>query len=285
MADRLLSSITRLNGENYHDWKFAIGMAMRARGCWDVVSGKEKRPTDGKEEKEWDRKAEEGLTLIGLSMQPSQYTYIRDAKNGVDAWTALKDAYEKNSRSTRINLKRQFYNFEHDINAPIQVYISGITDLAGKLKAIRVALTDEDITDVLIFNLDNEYSSIASTLMASKSEFKVADVTSALLEEEQRKGGAPPPSVDTIALMGKSSDHPHFGTGPPGRRGPYRDARDGIKRACYRCGRTGHTFKFCRAGRDINGKPIPDDEESKEDEKSSLAYLATIDESLNHWSY
>ena len=224
-------------------------------------------------------------TLIGLSMQPSQYTYIRDAKNGVDAWTALKDAYEKNSRSTRINLKRQFYNFEHDINAPIQVYISGITDLAGKLKAIGVALTDEDITDVLIFNLDNEYSSIASTLMASKSEFKVADVTSALLEEEQRKGGAPPPSVDTIALMGKSSDHPHFGTGPPGRRGPYRDARDGIKRTCYRCGRTGHTFKFCRAGRDINGKPIPDDKESKEDEKSSLAYLATIDESLNHWSY
>ncbi len=162
---------------------------------------------------------------------------------------------------------------------------SGITDLAGKLKAIGVALTDEDITDVLIFNLDNEYSSIASTLMASKSEFKVADVTSALLEEEQRKGGAPPPSVDTIALMGNHRTTRTLGQDRLAERGPHRDARDGIKRSCYRCGRTGHTFKFCRAGRDVNGKLIPDDEEPKENEKSSLAYLATIDESLNDWSY
>lgn len=261
-------------------------MAMRARGCWDVVSGTAKRPAaDGKEEKEWDRKAEEGLTLIGLSIQPSQYTYIRDANNGIEAWNALKDAYEKNSRSTRINLKRQFFNFEHDTNAPMQSYVSGITDLAGKLKAIGVTLTDEDITDVLIFNLDNEYSSIASTLMASKSEFKVADVASALLEEEQRKGGAPPPSVDGITLMGKSSNHPHFGTGPPGRRGPHRDAREGIKRTCYRCRRTGHLIKDCRAVRDIEGNPIPEEDEPQKNEKSSFAYSTRINNSLNDWYY
>ena len=266
MTDRLLYNITRLNGDNYHDWKFAISMALRARGCWDVISGTEKRPTDGKEEKEWDRKAEEGLTLIGLSIQPSQYTYIREAKNGVDAWNALKDAYEKNSRSTRINLKRQFFNFEHDTNAPIQNYISGITDLAGKLKAIGVALTDEDITDVLIFNLDNEYSSIASTLMASKSEFKVADVASALLEEEQRKGGAPPPSIDAdLALYGN------------GRRGPHRDQREGNTdtRTCYRCGRTGHISRFCTAKRTHDGKEIG--------EQSGIAY--DVNGSLNDVAY
>ncbi len=62
-------------------------------GCC-IRKGKEAK-RDEKEGKEWDRKAEEGLTLIGLSMQPSQYTYIRDAKNGVDAWNALKDAVRK----------------------------------------------------------------------------------------------------------------------------------------------------------------------------------------------
>jgi len=47
-----------------------------------------------------------------------------------------------------------------EATAPIAHYINGITDLAAKLKGIGIALTDEEITDVLIFNLDNDYSKI-----------------------------------------------------------------------------------------------------------------------------
>ena len=67
----------------------------------------------------------------------------------------------------------------------MQAYVSSITDLATKLKAIGVNLTDKDITDVLIFNLNNEYSSITASLMASMADLKISAVTSALLEEEQ----------------------------------------------------------------------------------------------------
>ena len=56
--------------------------------------------------------------------------------------------------------------------------------MARKLNAIGVSLSDQDITDVLIFNLDNEYSSIATSLITSKEELKTTDVKSALLEEE-----------------------------------------------------------------------------------------------------
>jgi hypothetical protein len=73
-----------------------------------VTSGEEEKPS-GEAEKSWEIKAEEGFTLIALTVEASQYTYIRDAKNGPEAWKALKDIYEKNSRSMRINLKRQFY--------------------------------------------------------------------------------------------------------------------------------------------------------------------------------
>ncbi|PPQ88013.1 hypothetical protein CVT25_001098, partial [Psilocybe cyanescens] len=89
--------------------------------------------------------------------------------------------------------------FNHDINAPIQKYIAGITELAGKLKAIGVELTDEDIMDVLIFNLDTEYSNIAASLM-TKDKLTITDVTSTLIEEEQRKGGAPQ-STDTATTL------------------------------------------------------------------------------------
>jgi hypothetical protein len=269
-SDRYITSITKLNGENYHDWKFAVSMALRQMGCWGVISGVDAKSSTREGEKTWDTKAEEGLTIIGLTVEPSQYTYIRNSTNGVEAWTALKEIYEKNSRSTRISLKRQFYGFEHDTNVPMFAYVNGITDLAGKLKAIGIDLTDEEITDVLIFNLDNEYSSIAASLMATKGDLKVSEVTSTLMEEEQRrKGGAVNPATSLYS---------NYGSGPHGRRGPYRDRREGFSDncTCFRCGRAGHISRDCHAKKTFDGKDITSEMEKEAREKSkemsSIAY-------------
>jgi hypothetical protein len=55
-------------------------------------------------------------------------------------------------------------------------YITGITDLAAQLKSIKVALTDEDIIDVLIFNLHESWGSIAASLTAATEELRLSDV-------------------------------------------------------------------------------------------------------------
>jgi hypothetical protein len=107
-----------------------------------------------------------------------------------------------------------------------------ITELASRLTGIGINLDDEDITDVMIFNLDSSYSSIASTLMASKEELKVSDVASTLFEEEQRKGGPPDRGSRSVALTGRDS------------------------RACFRCGRRRHRMADCNARRDVDGRTI-----------------------------
>jgi gag-polypeptide of LTR copia-type len=185
MSDHFFSTTkVTLNDQNYHDWKFAVSMLLKHRGCWSIVTGEESNPTDGGELKEWLKKADDGLTIIGLTVDPSQFPYIRDAKDGPEAWKMLKDIYEKNSRATQIGLKQQFYNFKHDPHESMHTYVNSITKLASRLKGIGIDLKEDDITDVMIFNLNNEYSSIASTLMASKGDLKVSDVASALFEEE-----------------------------------------------------------------------------------------------------
>ena len=276
-SDRYLTSITKLNGENYHDWKFAVSMALQQKGCWAIVSGTEAKPAMREAEKTWENKAEEGLTIIALTVDPSQYTYVRNSTNSVEAWKALKDIYEKNSRSTRISLKQQFYGFKHDTNAPMSAYVNGITDLARKHKGIGIELTDQEITDVLIFNLDNEYSIIAASLMAAKEELKVTEVTSTLIEEERRKGGSL--NMDGATALLANSNHKYFATGPPGRRSPNRDRQKDITnyRQCYRCGRPGHILRNCIATTSADGKPIT------EKETSSIAYH--INTSLNDINY
>jgi hypothetical protein len=126
-------------------------MVFRRAGCYHVIETT--RPATRDAAEKWDAQAEEMLTAIGLTIDPSQYRYIDGCKTGVEACEKLKKIYEKNSA-----LKRQFYGYTHDPAKPIQEYISGITGLASRLKAIGVKLEDNDIMDVLLWNLDPSWN-------------------------------------------------------------------------------------------------------------------------------
>ena len=65
-------------------------------------------------------------------------------------------------------------------------YILDITNLAAWLKVIKVTLADEDIIDVLIFNLNKSWGNIAASLTATTGELKLSDVKEALVDEEER---------------------------------------------------------------------------------------------------
>lgn len=229
----LLAGIKKLDGTNYYDWKFDISMVLRRGGSFKVVTGLEKKPKASQKEEveEWESLAEDGLSAIGLTIAQSQKQYIRDAKDGVEAWKALAEIYEKNSTSTRISLKRRFYGYRHSAEKPITDYINDITSLASQLRAIGIPLADQEITDVMIYALAPEYSTIATALMTRPGEkdkdgkdigISIADVSSALLEEESRRIEAAAAEGDNTALM----------------------ARD-RQPVCRNCQRSGHTKENC----------------------------------------
>ena len=67
----LLHSVPKLNALNYHDWKFTIQMVLRRAGSREIISGTKPKPETGGED--WEKKADEGLTFIGLSVDTTQY--------------------------------------------------------------------------------------------------------------------------------------------------------------------------------------------------------------------
>lgn len=227
-STNILATVPKLDGSNYFDWKFAIELVLRRSGCWAVATGETPKPeldTGG----DWAKLAEESFLIIGMTVHPSQYPHIRKASitNGPQAWSALKDVYEKKSRANRITLKHAFYGFQQDRSKSVQDYINGITGLAAQLQSIGVTLTDEDITDVIIFNLSSDYANIAGALTATK-ELTLTDITGALLEEEARRSAheSDNPNPETTALLVRGSQN----------RGV---------RKCFVCDRPGHIAANC----------------------------------------
>ena len=245
-VNSLLSSVPKLTGSGNHaNWKFAIAMVLRRAGLWTIIqewidkramdqntvsseeaveaSAARTRSRGAKAAEEKARESEEVLTIIGLTLDPSQYQHIADCTDGVEAWAKLAEIYEKDSRPSRIALKRDFYTFAHDSLKPVQDYVSGIGRLASALRAIGVKIDSRDEVDVMIYNLSPEWGSIASTLTASSAELTVADVTGALLDEEKRRGGAP--NDGSTALVAHSKKKFSF--------------------TCYKCHQKGHIARNC----------------------------------------
>ena len=104
------------------------------------------------------------------------------------------------------------------------------------------------IMDVLIFNLDNEYSNIAALLMATKGDLKVSDITSTLIEELHHKGD------QSLAESGTTLMGQELQDGFRLARAHQRENREMYN--CYQCGQPGHLMKDCQAMCDIEGKYI-----------------------------
>lgn len=228
----LLNSVPKLGAEksdgttpSYQDWKFAMMMVLRRAGSWEIMT--KPKPTTRDAEKEWEKNAEDILTAIALTVDPTQYQYIADAENGVDAWKKLQKVYEKNSRSNRIALMRQFYNARHDTTRPIADYITAIIKVAARLRAIGVKLEDSTIMDVLIMNLSEEWSNIAASLSMTMDDLNVvSDVTGALIDEEGRRGAITDPTGPDHAMVVRGKYNPNI--------------------TCYTCGKRGHIARRCK---------------------------------------
>jgi gag-polypeptide of LTR copia-type/Zinc knuckle len=225
----LLGKVNDLNAGNYHNWRFAISMVLRRADLWDLLTAEGDDADAERVAKKNVSKMQEILTAIGLTVDESQYIYIRDAEDGYAAWKALEKVYLKNSRANRISLKRQLYGFGHAVDSPIQDYINGILELTGQLRGIGVRLDKTEIMDILIMNLHESWSSMASTLATTMTDaHSVEDVTGALIDEDTRRRGGT--TANDVAMMANY------------RRGT---RRTNDTRKCYNCAETGHLSREC----------------------------------------
>ncbi|KAI5646260.1 gag-polypeptide of LTR copia-type domain-containing protein [Phthorimaea operculella] len=160
-------TIEKLRGSsNYVSWKFSVKMVLIMENLWEYVEPLE---SDNDDTNQGQRtvdtaKDQRALARICLSIEPSLYQYVREAKSAQDAWNKLAAIFEDRGLYRRVLLLLVRY---------------------------RKQIEDDEVAEILLSGLPAEYDVLVSNLETAciSSSLTSELVRTRLLQEEMRKNG------------------------------------------------------------------------------------------------
>lgn len=246
MASAIIASdrIDKLNGNNYKSWKYNVKMTLVQRGLRSHVTGEEVRPQPPAEVKEFNRKEENALATIALSIEVDQQTHILDCTTAKETWDTLEKVFEPKSRSRILQLKTQMISVKFESNETMTSYLNRLKTCSDRLKETECEVKDEELAYAMLSELPNSYESLTMSLANLEDErFTSSEIRNTLLNEYERRQTKEVAAINESPVTATQKEAYHQGRAPNYRRTEAKKE----DRGCYRCGKPGHIANYCRA--------------------------------------
>ena len=145
LADTYINEASKLNGENYVNWKFKLQTVLELLGGWTIVKGTELKPADPALIADWNKREARAKVTLRMSVQDKIIPHIRNCDTSKETWDVLKGLYETKDANRVLFLKTKLMSIKMEANEGVSKYISRIKDLTDNLAAIgeKVASTDQ----------------------------------------------------------------------------------------------------------------------------------------------
>jgi len=247
----ILASIAKLNGQNWHTWSKETESYLTMEDFWELVDPLEAIPTAAAALKR-DKKA---YAHIWFLVEPDFRDTIVEIKSGREAWAALNAEHEKDTPSTRMNLRQRFYSLSHDPTIGVIPFTNQVLAVVRQLESIKRKPQVDEITDKLLIGLDPSFAPVRTNLALRNPEPSIKEITAALKEFEENETlrpaySAPNDSIKQESLLYANKAGRH-GSGGDGFKTKFEDFDWGNSRrcegVCWRCGRSGHVAQNCVA--------------------------------------
>ena len=182
----------KLDGDNYHSWKFNMRMYLIGKDVWDYVDGTEKLPDEPSEEekKKFRKNDNQALSAICLNVKPALQIYVRNAKTAKEAWDSLSGHFEEKTLSKKIDYRKQLYACKLSSGTTMEAHLNRLKTIAEHLEALKDPVSDKDLVMILVSSLPDSYNNFVTALESLKEEeLKWTYVRDRLMAEYDRKKG------------------------------------------------------------------------------------------------
>ena len=271
----------RLNGDNYHTWKFNIKMVLKMKDLWDLVTGEETIAEDASaaERLKFKKRNDRAHSEICLAVTESIQVYVRNTDNGKDAWKALEDHFEEKTLSRKINLRQKLYSTKL-VSGTMVDHVNQLKTICEHLESIGDHITENDMVMVLLTSLPTQYNNLITTLETLKEEQLTWNyVRDRVIAEYQRKQEEKAERKSKKVLAEQQQDALFSQGGCDNKKG----GKSG-KFRCHYCNKKGHFQKDCRKKAADDKKAV--NANNAEDEDSSFCEdMSKLEIATCSWEY
>jgi hypothetical protein len=198
MADNaILATLPKLNGSNWFEWKKEAETFLLLAGLDGNIDAED--VSTGAKAIEWNAKDCKTYAYLFFLIKPNYRAPIINIKSGHEAWKKLIAEYEKDSATTQMALRQQFYSLTHDPAASIAIFIDAVFSVVRQLAAIGHKPDNLKISDKLLIGLHQSWAPVCTVLtLCEKTEKpEIELITSALKQFKVNESlvAAPGPQV------------------------------------------------------------------------------------------
>ena len=147
-------SIGKLNGDNYYGWKFNVEMYLKGCDVWDIVSGDETlvEGADEDTKRKFRKRDQFALSKICLSIMESIQIYVRNCKTAKEAWESLKNHFEENTLSKKVQWYKNLFTLRLGNNS-MEEHVNILKTIYEHLESLGSPVDENILVMVLISTL------------------------------------------------------------------------------------------------------------------------------------
>lgn len=168
-----LGSVPKLTGRaNYDEWAFAVENML-------VLEGLNKCLVDDSPDSILVAKAKAKLIL---TIDPSLYSHVKDAKTAKEVWINLKNLYEDSGFARKIGLLRTLISSRLENHDSMELYINQVVETSQKLRRTGFKIDEEWIGSLLLAGLPEKYAPMIMAVEHSGIKITTDSIKTKLLD-------------------------------------------------------------------------------------------------------
>jgi hypothetical protein len=266
--------IDKLEGvENFHAWKYRIGLILEENDLARFVKEELPEPEDAAEKAKHQKDTIRAKRIIADSIKDHLIPYVSSKKTPKEMFDALTILYEGNNINWKMNLRTQLKNTRMQKGEMIHEYFSRISEFKEQLEALEDTIDEDELIMTTLNGLTIPWDAFIQTICARKEKLKFNSLWEECIQEETRV-------TNREALLARDDDQALATHTKGGRKKPYfqkethkepqqsnkfnhkeshprrfqkkgqRKERDYSSIQCYHCDNMGHIVKFFPARRE-----------------------------------
>lgn len=171
----------------------------------------------------WEKSNRMALMIIKNSISPGIRGAIADKKDDVDLTAkeyldSIEENFKGSSKTYASTLIMKMLTSRYDGSSGIREHIMSMCDMAAKLKALEMSISDGFLVHFIMTSLPSQYTPFKISYNTQKGHWSIADLISFCVEEEERQKTEKMKDVVNFAGFGKGKNQAESGSSKQGKK-------------------------------------------------------------------